>query len=262
MKNNLSILVIDDEAPLEEIYTKFLAKIDAKVTFCNHPQKGWQAIDKDEYDLIITDLKMPIITGDEFIEIIRASKLNMHTPIILCSAFINKMVMNELTRESKIYFLSKPFDSKTLLELVSKVVGVKKSEQSENLALSEKWLEAFAKKLKPIDYEKIDQFDVWNFESISLNLFVQENNQQLSITLLVQQKTFLKIAGNIQGTKYKEIEPEILQVWQEFLEDIFPGAGRVTFSKSLSQEIITSPEHRGAFYKFNTTQGEILAYLN
>ncbi|MBC7538499.1 MAG: response regulator [Bacteriovorax sp.] len=267
MKNKLSILVIDDEAPLADIYKSFLSKMGATVTFCDHPQKGWQAIDKEVYDLIITDLKMPVISGDEFISIVRASKLNAHTPIILCSAFINKLVITEITRESKIYFLTKPFDSKTLLELVIKAVGVKKSESGENQRLNEKWLLAFSKRLfsittEQVEQSKIDHFELWNYESISLNLFITKDNEQLCVTLLMKLKTFLNIAGKIQGTQYKEIEPEILHVWQDLLESVSKGTGRVTFSKLLSQEIITLPGQKSGFYKLNTSSGEIQVFLN
>jgi CheY-like chemotaxis protein len=267
MKNNLSILVIDDEAPLVDLYKGFLGKIGADVTFFDHPQKGWKAIDKKEYDLIITDLKMPVITGDEFISIVRASKLNAHTPIILCSAFINKLVITEITRASKIYFLTKPFDSKTLLELVTKAVGVKKAESTENQNLNEVWLQDFTAKLSTLMLEKVEQskiahFELWNYESICLNLFITKGEEHHCITLLMKLKTFLKIAGKIQGTQYTEIESETLDVWQELLASVISGTQRVTFSKLLSQEIITQKGQESGFYKINTAHGEIQIFLN
>ncbi len=267
MKNKLSILVIDDETSLGNVYTTFLGKIGADVVYCDHPQKGWREIEKQSFDLIITDLKMPVITGDEFIAIVRSSKLNTHTPIILCSGYINKLVLTEMARESKIYFLAKPFDSKGLLDLVGKALGVKKSDGSSGQALNEKWLQSWTDKVATLTKDKIEtnkikQFEVWNFESISLNLSVTNESESLSVTLLMKSKTFLKIAGLIQGTQYKEIEAETLSVWQELMQEIYKGTGRVTFSKLLSQEIITQPGHTPEFYKFNTQSGEILAYLN
>lgn len=264
----LSILVIDDEVSLETIYTSFLSKIGADVTYCDHPQKGWQQIEKVEYDLIITDLKMPVITGDEFITIVRESKLNKLTPIILCSGFINKLVMTEMAREGKVYFLPKPFDSQALLDMVSKVLGVKRSEPSkDNKGPNEKWLHLFTDKLAevtkgPVAQESIAQFEVWNFETISINFFVSEKKENLNVTLLMKLKTFLKVAGTIQGTQYKDIEEETLSVWQEVIGSVSSGIGRPTFSKILRQEIITYPGQSKAFYQFNTSLGEILIYLN
>ena len=156
MENKITVLVIDDESSLANVYTTFLAKIGADVIYCDHPQKGWREIEKQEFDLIITDLKMPVITGDEFISIVRTSKLNIHTPIILCSGYINKLVITEMARESKIYFLAKPFDSKSLLDLVGKVLGVKKSGSGSTEAINEKWLHAWSEKLGITTSEKIE----------------------------------------------------------------------------------------------------------
>lgn len=267
MKNKFTVLVIDDETPLEEIYTNFLAKIGAQVTFCNHPQKGWQAIDKEKFDLIITDLRMPAITGDEFITIVRDSKLNAHTPIILCSAFINKLVITEMSRESKVYFLNKPFDSKTLFELVAKATDLQEITPIENTAKNEEWLNSFATKLSaitraPANIEKLNSFDVWNFESISLTIFPHEETGPLSINLLMKTKTFLKIAGNMQGTQYKDIEDENLSVWQQFLQSNNTGPVRMICSKILSQKILLMPGQAPTFYRVTSAHEEILIYLN
>ena len=267
MKNKLRILVIDDETSLGNVYTTFLSKIDAEVVYCDHPQKGWREIEKEEFNLIITDLKMPVITGDEFIPIVRSSKLNTNTPIIICSGYINKLVMTEMARESKIYFLAKPFESKGLLELVGKVLGVKKKNEVSPNALNEKWLKEWSSKLEDVLKEKVEsdrikEFELWNYESISITFFVLNDNQNLSITLLMKSKLFLKIAGIVQGTQYKEIEAEALSVWQNLLEGVYKGTSRVTYSKLLSQEILTHPGHVAEFYKFTTSSGEILIYLN
>ncbi len=267
MTNKLSILVIDDETSLENVYTTFLSKMGANVTYFDHPQKGWRAIEKDKFDLIITDLRMPVISGDEFISIVRGSKLNAHTPIILCSGYINKLVVTETTRASKIYFLSKPFDSKSLLELVTKALGVKKSETSGTKQINDNWPGAFSAKISELTKEsfkmtELDHFEVWNFESINLNFYISNEDETSAVTLLMKVKTFLKIAGQIQGTQYKELEQEALAVWQDLLDGVTNRSSRVTFSKVLSQEIIHHNGQKPEFYKFSSGLGEVLAYLN
>lgn len=263
----MKILVIDDEVALKDIYLAFLAKADASAKFCDHPQKGWQAIEKEEFDLIITDLKMPIISGEELVTIVRSSRLNALTPIILCSAHINKLVMTEMSRESKIYFLNKPFDSNSLLELVKKAVPPKKIEIAENPDVHGLWLEQFAKKIEAVteskvELHKVGHFEVWNFETIGINFAIGAEARQMNVTLLMKLKTFFKLAGKIRGTQYIEIEPEILYVWQELINNIGNGDKKVTFSKVLSKEFLTLPEQHDAFYKVNTSVGEVLAYLN
>ncbi len=265
MSNTFRVLVIDDEKPLEDIYTNFLAKIGANVTFCDHPQKGWQSIDKERFDLIITDLRMPAIPGDEFIKIVRDSKLNSRTPIILCSAFINKLVITEMSRESKVYFLNKPFDSKALFDLVDKATGLKQISQTQNIIQNEMWLKTFSDKITaimgPTRLEKISIPDEWNFESISLTIFCQEETGPLAVNLLMKTKTFLKVAGNIQGTQYKDIENENLSIWEQFLQSISSGTVKMTCSKVLSQKILLTSGQPYSFYKMNSSHEDILIYI-
>lgn len=268
MANKLSVLVIDDEISLETVYTTFLSKIGAEVEYFDHPQKGWRAIEKEKYDLIITDLKMPVISGDEFISIVRGSKLNSHTPVILCSGYINKLVLTEMSRESKVYFLSKPFDSKSLLELVTKAIGVQKIEAPMiSQGLADEWVQSFSQSLasladEEVEVEKIDMFELWNFESVAVNFSVKKASEELSVNLVMKVKTFLKVAGVIHGTQYNDFESETLQVWQELIANTFKGTGHVTFSKIISQQIITMPGQKLNFYKFHTKMGEVLSYLN
>lgn len=266
MNNTFKALVIDDEKPLEDIYTNFLAKIGAQVTFCDHPQKGWQFIDKQKFDLIITDLRMPAIPGDDFIKIVRNSKLNSHTPIILCSAYINKLVITEMSRESKVYFLTKPFDSKALFELVDKAIGLKQTTIVDNSVQNDQWLKTFTDKITaimgPAKIEKITNPDQWNFESISLTIFCQEASGPLAVNLLMKTKTFLKIAGSIQGTQYKEIEDENLSIWETFIQSISSNTVKMTCSKVLSQKVLQMNDQSSSFYKLTVSHEEILIYIN
>lgn len=265
MEYKLKILVIDDEVSLENIYTSFLQKIGAIVTFCDHPQKGWQAIDRNKYDLIITDLRMPAITGDEFITIVRNSKLNALTPIILSSAYINKLTITELNRASKVYFLTKPFDSKTLLELVDKAIGTKEKSIKDIGPQNDKWLKSFTDKMSSltkgsIEIEKIEKFELWNFESVSVSFCILEDSNPIAVTLVMKIKSFLKIAGSIQGTQYKNLEQETLVIWENLLKDINKDTYKITFSKIISQEILLKPAQVPAFYKIIMGHEEVQVF--
>jgi hypothetical protein len=55
-------------------------------------------------------------------------------------------------------------------------------------------------------------------KTIALHLTIAEESKQLGISMIIKSNTFLKIAGIIQRTQYKEIEAETLSVWQELLE--------------------------------------------
>jgi hypothetical protein len=64
----------------------------------------------------------------------------------------------------------------------------------------EVWMQAFVKKLnekisEEVKRTPVDHFELWNFESVSMNVSVTREKEQLGITLLTKLKTFLKIGA-------------------------------------------------------------------
>lgn len=262
MSKKTKVLVIDDEVSLEKIYKTFLNKLGAEVEFFDHPQKGWKAIDLTVYDLIITDLKMPIITGDEFISIVRGSRLNAHTPIILSSAHIDRPVMAELSRQSKVYFLNKPFDSQKLNELFTKVLGVKGKGQKSGHEMLESWKSQFEKQLMShkIEIDSILEFeaiDPWNVESVLAQYTVFEEGESLNLALLMKSKTFLDLAGSWQGTHYSDLEAESFLIWDQLLSKCFKNCGRVLYSKVIGHQFMTLTSEKKPIIVFKTEYGDI-----
>lgn len=261
----ISILIIDDEVQLEKIYVTFLNRLNSEIDFFDHPQKGWKAIDNKEYDLIITDLKMPIISGDEFIGIVRSSRLNSHTPIILSSAHIDRPVMAELSRQSKVYFLSKPFESQALLDLVSKVLGVKSKQGKLNHDLWDSWKLALIKNLKSqaidvVSDQEIDHWEQSNVESILAQYALVSDEGCLNISILLKTKTFLDIAGNRQGTHYNDLEGESFLVWEQLLSKCFKATTPVSFSKVIGHEFMTLSSHKKPLWQLSTSLGEFVVF--
>jgi len=261
----ISILIIDDEVQLEKIYFTFLNRLNANIDFHDHPQKGWKAIDTKEYDLIITDLKMPIINGDEFIGIVRSSRLNSHTPIILSSAHIDRPVMAELSRQSKVYFVSKPFDSKTLVDMVSKVLGVKGKQGKLNQDVWQHWQQNFLKvldsqSLQIQDQQELETWDQSNVESILAQYSVLQEEGHLNISLLLKTKAFLDIAGNRQGTHYNDLEAESFFVWEQMLSKCAKTSTAVSFSKVIGHQFMTMGGQKKPLWQITTSLGEIVIF--
>ncbi len=265
--SKLSILIIDDENELESIYRAHLNKIDAEVTFSNHPQKAWKNLDKFTYDLIVTDLKMPIISGDEFIHIVRSSRTNLNTPIILCSGYIDKKTSTELTRESKVYFLSKPFTQKSLLDLIEKIFNVGKNGtiDTKSSEADHPWIKIFTSQLDALfitaSISTEDDFPIWNHDCMNLDFTIKTNNNFFSCSLLMHEAVFLKIAGKIQGTLYKNIESEVLLIWKNFLKGTEINTTRIIFSMNRSKKFINSSNDNFIQKIINTDCGDILIYI-
>ncbi len=79
------ILVADDEANIRLLFGEVLSDGGREVTAVATGREAIRKIIKDDYDLIIIDIKMPDMNGLEVVQKIR--ELNKQTPVIICTAF-------------------------------------------------------------------------------------------------------------------------------------------------------------------------------
>ena len=80
----MKILVVEDEKDLNRVITKHLKKNNYSVDSCFDGEQALDYVLYGEYDLIITDIMMPKIDGDEFIKQLRVK--GNSTPVIMLTA--------------------------------------------------------------------------------------------------------------------------------------------------------------------------------
>ncbi len=117
-----NILVVDDEPVLINLMTQMLERLGYKVASSTSSPEGLQLFkdNPDQYDLVITDMTMPKMTGDTLAKEILAVRKN--TPVILCTGY-NEHISKEGAKAAGIVeFLMKPVDMKKLSVLVHKVL--------------------------------------------------------------------------------------------------------------------------------------------
>ncbi len=126
MRGNERVMVIDDEKGLLLLTQQVLEKYGYKV--CPY-SNSLQALDDfkkqpDHFDLIITDMTMPKITGmDLSIEVL---KIRSDLPIILCTGYSeNISEIKALEIGIKQYF-QKPVDTRHLMKAVRKILDKSK----------------------------------------------------------------------------------------------------------------------------------------
>lgn len=114
------ILVVDDEKDINETITELIeTRFSCGVDKAYNGLDGFLMATKKDYDLIITDQKMPFMTGAAFIIATRTKEesLNKNTPIIMLSGFIDDQLKSNL-KIHHIQFLNKPFNPGDIFDLI------------------------------------------------------------------------------------------------------------------------------------------------
>ncbi|MFT5697446.1 MAG: PAS domain S-box-containing protein [Desulforhopalus sp.] len=95
LEKECTILVIDDEPVLIDILSQHLTQMGHKAITFHDAQKALNAFQKepDIYDLIITDMAMPELTGLEVAQQIK--ELRKDIPVILCTGYSSKAFVSE-----------------------------------------------------------------------------------------------------------------------------------------------------------------------
>jgi CheY-like chemotaxis protein len=118
------ILVVDDEDFIVEIIEEILTEdMDCQVTTTENGQMGLSLAQEDGYDLIITDYNMPVMTGGEFANQLRAAEgPNTSTPILFVSGFSDPAKKESKGLEN-VFFMDKPIIIDKLIASVTEAMG-------------------------------------------------------------------------------------------------------------------------------------------
>lgn len=135
---NLNILIIEDDSFLCEKLKKILSR---KVLHVNSFYSAKEALDQLDIikpDVIITDIKMPQMSGLEMVEIIRNRGLNIK--IIIASAFSESHYFQKAIKLKVENFLVKPIDIEELLlqlQEIEKILTLEKAYNAKTKLLNE-----------------------------------------------------------------------------------------------------------------------------
>src|SRR3989442_2161638 len=121
MKMKSRILLIEDDASIVGGLQKELQAEGYEVAVAQRGDHGLAQAKAQPFDVVITDLKMPGLSGLELVEQLHATKPKL--PIIVVTAFGTTETAIEATKLGAYDYLLKPFDMAELLDLVEKAVA-------------------------------------------------------------------------------------------------------------------------------------------
>jgi DNA-binding response OmpR family regulator len=117
-----NILIIDDKIAIAKIIAVYLSK-EYEITYFNTPVKAIQWLfEGNRPDIIILDIKMPEMNGDEFLAYLKRNGLYKDIPVVVLSGEESSDIRIKMLEEGAEDFILKPFNPMELKIRIRKVL--------------------------------------------------------------------------------------------------------------------------------------------
>jgi CheY-like chemotaxis protein len=126
------ILVLDDEENYAEMLQDLLREHNYKVDMATRPERAIDQLEEIPYDLVISDYKMPVMDGADFLK--KARELYPNLPFILVSGLMNTPELVKVANMSVTLVMEKPLDTSAFLTHVARFSEPMTAEEKEAFA--------------------------------------------------------------------------------------------------------------------------------
>ena len=117
------IVLCDDEVHILRAAEFKLKRAGYEIRCASDGQEGWELIQEELPDIVITDLQMPRMTGLELARKLRENEATRDLPVLMLSAKGFEVEHTEQARQCGIIgVLAKPFSPRELLKIVEQIL--------------------------------------------------------------------------------------------------------------------------------------------
>ena len=125
---SVRILVAEDDLTNQKVFSGALAPTGYDVVIVNNGLEAIEKIEAERFDLVLMDLNMPQMSGDEAIIKIRASEEHWRdVPIVVVSAVTHRDARRQFSEIGANDYLPKPIDIEALLKKMRNLLGARKT---------------------------------------------------------------------------------------------------------------------------------------
>ncbi|MDX1904972.1 MAG: response regulator [Thermonemataceae bacterium] len=119
------ILIAEDSSVIQSMAKKVLETLGYKVLTAKNGEKVLETLSKEHIDLILMDLNMPVMNGEDCVAAIRkeADEQKAQTPIIAITGNAANYSLEEFKAKGFDNYLPKPINFDLLIEVVKKTLN-------------------------------------------------------------------------------------------------------------------------------------------
>ncbi|NPV91987.1 MAG: sigma-54-dependent Fis family transcriptional regulator [Firmicutes bacterium] len=117
----MKILLVDDDKKSRQATSRFLKELGHQVTECDSGECALKEYAEQDYPLVLTDIKMPGMSGLELLERISRSPHRWKTDVVLFTGFGDMQSVMEALRAGAYDYILKPVDAEMLAALIERI---------------------------------------------------------------------------------------------------------------------------------------------
>jgi len=115
-----TILIVEDDPELHDLYAAMLEHTDCRIVRACDGLDAWDRLQETTPDLILLDIILGEMMGDEFFRRVKHELAYRDIPIAIVSVLSPETCRHLLEMDRRTMFLRKPFRKADLLDLVGK----------------------------------------------------------------------------------------------------------------------------------------------
>ena len=115
-ENSKKILVVDDQESIQKALYHMLSSEGYEISTANNGQEALDSINQNSFDLVISDINMPIMNGLELLKNMKANKINI--PLLFITSSDKDETLNEAVKFGINGIIEKPFNMLSTLEII------------------------------------------------------------------------------------------------------------------------------------------------
>jgi putative two-component system response regulator len=156
---NINILIVDDESMIRDLLESTMEKTTHSCWFAENGEKALEYLSQKEFDVVVTDIDMPAMSGIELAQIIKSQYT---ADVIVMTGQIRSYQYEEIISIGAADFVEKPFSPKEIILRIDRVLKERNLKQIAKKAhkdLKESYIDSIHRLVMAAEYKDEDTGD-------------------------------------------------------------------------------------------------------
>ncbi|WP_457552643.1 HD domain-containing phosphohydrolase [Desulfobacula sp.] len=154
-----SLLIVDDESMIRDLLENTMKRTSYSCSFAENGEKALEMIQAQPFDVVVTDIDMPVMNG---IELAKKIKSKFTADVIVMTGQIQSYQYDEIINIGASDFVEKPFSPREMILRINRVVrerNLKKEAQQAHEELKDSYIDSIHRLVMAAEYRDEDTGD-------------------------------------------------------------------------------------------------------